>query len=672
VPTLGRSDVLSIALNVWRHAVMGVALIGCVSQSGRGPAGISQSRAGDQDPLLTPVREGANPCTDFADYACGSKQGSPGRLQREAEAMGNRQTALRRFFEELANGQHDDGSKSTAVVREFYTRCKDAGARERGLKEIRDELNAISQVGSLPDLARMLGKLRASGLPVLVYLEPYWEAIASDGPIVARVRLATPRTSRSARLTKDQVRTELRAHLLRLAALTGDVGGGDVDAALRIDDWLARSTPTKDDSKISSPIPLVPRAELVRRRFPWEPYLTAAGLSLAAPIRPTDPQVMQKFDHLAEQPLADLKSYVRVKVLEASVTFLTQAFLDEDRRFQSEILDGENHQAIPLAASCADLTWGILEAWVAKAYLAELASAASEDAARRMFGLVRSNLVQTIDRAPLIDNQSRRASASKVGQTRLLFVRDVEPKRLAQLVLAPGSFRAALLQIATHVNAEGLAEIGHPSSPPELYPNFGGAIYSRNVNALWVSPEIARPPYLDMGRFGAVSFGAFGTLIGHELAHSVSPDGIGYDAAGLLRETWSATARDAFKARLRCLERQLEGARADTKNKMDVHRVLDEHVADLVGVRVALSAMESDTAKSLDSDTRRARRRDFFIAYAQQECGWSGDLDVPVDDQHAPARARIDSVLSNVPEFAATFQCASGTPMAPVDRCSLW
>jgi predicted metalloendopeptidase len=381
---------------------------------------------------------------------------------------------------------------------------------------------------------------------------------------------------------------------------------------------------------------------------------------------------MQNIDLLSEQPLPDLKSYVRVKVLEASETFLTQAFLDEDRRFHSEILDGESPEALPLAASCADLTLGILEAWVAKAYLTGLASTASEDAARRMFGLVRSNLVQTIDGAAWIDNQSRRASTSKIGQTRLLFVADVESKRLDQLALAPGSFRAALVQIATHVNAEGLAEIGHPSSPPELYPNFGGAIYSRNVNALWVSPEIARPPYLDMGRFGPVSFGAFGTLIGHELAHSVSPDGIGYDAAGILRETWSAGARDALNTRLRCFERQLDAARASTKSKMDVHRVLDEHVADLVGVQVALSAMESDTGKSLDSDTRRAWRRDFFIAYAQQECGWSGDIDVPVDDQHAPARTRIDVVMSTLPEFASTFQCAPGTRMAPVDRCSLW
>ena len=635
-------------------------LLGCVSQTGRGPESLSHS---PEDPILTRVGEGTDPCVDFARYACAS--GPPGRLQREAAALRNRGPTLRRFLEELGERQHADLSKSTAVVRDVYNRCKDPGARELGLQEIRRELDLISRIGSVPDLARLLGRLRASGLPVLIHLEAYWEPMQSNGP-VARVRLATP-----AHLTKHRAFIEFRAHLLRLAALTGNVGPDDVHAALRINDWLARAAPEENESKIPTS-PLASRADLLRRRFPWQPYLTAAGLSVAAPIRPADPEVMRNIDHLAAQPLADLKSYARVQMLEASAMFLTQAFLEEERRFHRELLGGEFHrEPVALAASCADLAVDLLQPWVAKAFLTDLHSSAPEDAARRMFASVRSHLVQRIDGAAWIDSQSRQASVAKVRQARLLFISDIESKRLDRLVLAPGSFRAALLQIATHVNAERFAEIGQPSSPPELYPTFEGAFYSHVVNALWISPEIVRPPYLDTGEFAAVSFGAFGTVIGHELAHSVSSDGIGWDAAGLQRETWSTTARDAFNTRLRCIERQLDSAGNGSKNNFDAHQVLDEHVADLVGVQIALSAMESDTAKSDDPQVQRARRRDFFIAYAQQQCGWSGDLDT-FHGKHPPARTRIDVVLSSIPEFASTFHCPPGTTMAPVDRCSLW
>lgn len=187
--------------------------------------------------------------------------------------------------------------------------------------------------------------------------------------------------------------------------------------------------------------------------------------------------------------------------------------------------------------------------------------------------------------------------------------------------------------------------------------------------------DITRDRSLSVPRHGSVwgvGFGAFGTLVGHELAHSVSPDGIRHDATGLLRETWSVPARDEFKSRLRCFENQLQRMKTGPKGPIDGRKVLDEHVADLVGVQIALSAMESDAIESTDS-AGRVRRRDFFIAYAQQECGWSGDyLDVPFDSHHAPGRVRINGTLSNTPEFAATFQCASGTPMAPVERCAVW
>ena len=141
----------------------------------------SQVAAPDPDPLLTPVDEKADPCADFANYACRSDHTRPGRLQRTAEAMGNRQAALQTFLEELGQSRHDDGTRSTAIVREFYTRCQDTKARELGIGEVRRELDMVSQVGTLADLARTLGRLGASGPPIPIHLSSYWEALDSNG-----------------------------------------------------------------------------------------------------------------------------------------------------------------------------------------------------------------------------------------------------------------------------------------------------------------------------------------------------------------------------------------------------------------------------------------------------------------------------------------------------------
>ena len=41
-------------------------------------------------------------------------------------------------------------------------------------------------------------------------------------------------------------------------------------------------------------------------------------------------------------------------------------------------------------------------------------------------------------------------------------------------------------------------------------------------------------------------------------------------------------------------------------------------------------------------------------------------------DPHSPARFRINVPFSNRPEFASDWNCPLGSPMNPVNRCSVW
>lgn len=167
----------------------------------------------------------------------------------------------------------------------------------------------------------------------------------------------------------------------------------------------------------------------------------------------------------------------------------------------------------------------------------------------------------------------------------------------------------------------------------------------------------------------AVRFGTFGTFVGHELAHALTLGGLFFDAGGLVHESWSKPAHDAFDARVLCYERQLNRFGGDKPGKISARALLDEYVAEVVGVTVALAAMETESGVPT-GDT--ARRRDFFVAYAQSRCPRPGDLDAQRDLTHPTARTSIDAGLSNLPEFASAFQCAPGTPMAPYERCELW
>jgi predicted metalloendopeptidase len=293
-------------------------------------------------------------------------------------------------------------------------------------------------------------------------------------------------------------------------------------------------------------------------------------------------------------------------------------------------------------------------------------------AARLTFSLLRARFVDAVERATWIDDGSRRAAVQKLVAVRFQLIDDLE-RKYPHIELAPGSLRAAVREAAAKAHHELLLEIGRPGTAPVIDPVFDGAVYSSVVNTVWISPELRTPPLVRGGALDPVAFGSLGTVVGHEVAHALSPIGRQYDAAGLRRETWSQQAVAAFDDRVACLQRQLEGASGAWKDRA-AFRALNEHVADLGGVTLALAAMEGGRAAVADHPVVRDRRREFFMAYAQKECGLSGneDMDAAYDREHAPARVRINTVLSNVPEFAETFRCAPGKPMAPQQRCSLW
>lgn len=47
-------------------------------------------------------------------------------------------------------------------------------------------------------------------------------------------------------------------------------------------------------------------------------------------------------------------------------------------------------------------------------------------------------------------------------------------------------------------------------------------------------------------------------------------------------------------------------------------------------------------------------------------------LESLVDSAYAPARFRVNGVVSNMEEFASAFNCPVGSKMNPADKCTLW
>jgi putative endopeptidase len=656
--------------------------LGCIGQRQvtrpavrRAPAPRPAAPQGD----LLPVNTAADPCLDFASYACGPE----GKFGAHRNDLLNwRGAALLRLFDELAAGKHRDGSPGTELLREAYLRCKDPVKRDRGLAELRERLAEIAQIDTLDDFARFLGRGRGGGSRVLLYLEPAWNVLDPLRIVGAEVGLRRPRLASRLYRTDSPLVGELRQHWQRLAELSGVVTPAEAEAAARTDAEFAAKRPPVDQTPVArkevarslEPPPIVTADGLEQRRFPWRAYLD--GLALGRPCRffPVTDHALDDIDGLLDVPLADLKAYLKVNLVEDWSEYLSAAFLEEERRYH-EPAKGARSQGPRIGAQCAQLVSRWLETQLADAYLTDLAAPELEHEADRLFEVLRGRLGEIVQGAPWLDAATRAASAQKLERVRLRFIGDVEAHGFETLSLPDGSFLDARFRIFSWRSHAELDQIGAPAQDHAVSPSFQAAAFFSRQNVVWVSPEIVRPPFMHARAYDAVTYGALGTVLGHELGHALDPALRRLDDAIRTHETWSQQALTAFDERAACFAATFGRMGASSEAGPGGWMYTHEGMADLTGVELALSVMERDTPAGLVDNPPLARRRAFFLAYAQELCEFEPGARTEVQtwrDPHPPTRLRINATLANVPEFADAFRCAPGAPMAPRQRCAAW
>lgn len=179
------------------------------------------------------------------------------------------------------------------------------------------------------------------------------------------------------------------------------------------------------------------------------------------------------------------------------------------------------------------------------------------------------------------------------------------------------------------------------------------------------------------------NFAAVGTVMGHEITHGFDSRGRQFDGNGAFRDWWSPAVNAEFERRAQCLVDQYDAfvlpgvvdpatgqlARVNGKN------TLGENIADAGGLKLAFRASKVQGRNAGQTVAGFTPVQQFFVGYGQNYCEISPPESVLMQVQrgvHSPGRARVTLPLANMPEFAEAFQCAAGTPMAPVDRCQVW
>ncbi|KAH7378470.1 peptidase family M13 [Phaeosphaeria sp. MPI-PUGE-AT-0046c] len=206
------------------------------------------------------------------------------------------------------------------------------------------------------------------------------------------------------------------------------------------------------------------------------------------------------------------------------------------------------------------------------------------------------------------------------------------------------------------------------------------------VNAYYNPPgqEIVFPagimqrPVFDVEAPAYMSYGAFGSVAGHELSHAFDSTGRHYDQTGNYTDWWSKSTVEAFKEKAECFVKQYGNYSVPGPDDKPLHvngrLTLGENIADAGGLSASFQAWKRRAAEKPNKDLPGLEHfthdQLFFVTYSNWWCGKSRK-DTAINriytDPHAPKWARILGTMANSREFRESFQCQVKEP-----TCQLW
>ena len=204
------------------------------------------------------------------------------------------------------------------------------------------------------------------------------------------------------------------------------------------------------------------------------------------------------------------------------------------------------------------------------------------------------------------------------------------------------------------------------------------AYYNPPGNEIVFPAGIMQFPVFDVNVPQYLSYGAFGSVSGHELSHAFDSTGRHYDQNGNYTDWWTKDTVKNFQERAECFVKQYSNFTVEGPDGKPLHvngkLTLGENIADAGGVAAAFTAWQKRAAEKPNQDLpgldHFTQEQLFFVSYSNWWCGKTRKqtaINSIYLDPHAPKWARVLGTMANSRAFKESFRCANKEPV-----CELW
>ena len=419
----------------------------------------------------------------------------------------------------------------------------------------------------------------------------------------------------------------------------------------------------------------VAEADKITPHFSWENFFKAQGVTIDKGFSLSQPKFFAEFDKLlASAPASQWQAYLRFHTIDGAADALSKPFRDNRFAFYGKTLSGQPEQK-PRWKQVLNAVNGSMGMALGELYVKQEFTPEAKQRAEELVTNIRNALKARIQN---LDWMSDETKAKAIAKWDTFLPKIGYPDKFRSwdgLTIVPDNYYANL-EAAQKFNYDyDLAKIGKPTDRKEwgMTPQTVNAYYNPTDNTINFPAAILQPPFFDAKADDAINYGGIGAVIGHEASHGFDDEGSQFDGAGNNVNWWSKADRAKFDARTAKLVQQFNDY-TPIKDKPDAHvngkLTLGENIADLGGLNVAYDALQvalkqhpAEATQKIDGYTQDQR---FFLNWARV---WRGNIREQQallrlnTDPHAPASLRAIGAPSNMPAFAAAFQCKPGDAM---------
>jgi endothelin-converting enzyme/putative endopeptidase len=643
---------------------------------------------------LNSLDRSADPCTDFYKFSCGGwEKNNPIPADQAswsvyAKLANDNQQFLWGILEDDAKAMNRTPVQQK--VGDYFSACMNTSA-----------IDALGDKPVLPELAKVDAlKTRSEILSALAQLHHEYagsfffgagtgqDAIDSSLMIVELQAGGLGLPDRDYYTKTDEksvkIRDQYLAYIQQLVILTGETteqAKADADATLRIETALAKASLTRVERRDPHKTYHMLTVEELSKLAPsidWPLYFKVQGASGVVKLNVSQPEFIKAVEtELTTEDVAALRGYLRFHLLTAMSPYLAHPFEQANFDFFSKTLRGVPAMP-PRWKTCTRAVDRSLGEALGQEFVRRTFSADTKAKTQRMTEQIEAAMQHEIEGLDWMSQPTKAEALRKLHAIRNKIGYPEKWRDYSILEVKPDDYLGNVMRSYHFENTRRWHKLGQPVDRDEwgMTPPTVNAYFNPQMNDINFPAGVLQPPLYDPKEDDAPNYGNTGATIGHELTHAFDDEGRQFDAQGNLRDWWTPEDAKGFEERINCDRDQYAGYVIVDDIHINSKLTSGEDVADLGGTLLAYIAWKKQTegqtltpADGFTSDQR------FFVGMAQWACENQRPENLRVSavtNPHSPGFARINGVVSNLPEFQEAFKCKAGQPMVHTPSCHVW